>query len=178
MALKRQYQVTAAFSMASMTDVIFLLLIFFMVTSTFVIPMAMEVNLPESSAEAPVKPSARIFITSDGAIYATFDNEEPREVMPDEMLTFLKLSQEQQPGSYVAVYADETVTYGRLIEVLDAGAANGIHMVLATKAAPESVRPAQADASEAKGNVAAAPAPAPGDAPAAVKTNPTSEATR
>ncbi|MFG6391606.1 MAG: biopolymer transporter ExbD, partial [Candidatus Amulumruptor sp.] len=51
MSLKRQYQVSAAFSMASMTDVIFLLLIFFMVTSTFVLPAAMEVNLPESSEE-------------------------------------------------------------------------------------------------------------------------------
>ena len=37
------------FSMASMTDVIFLLLIFFMVTSTFVSPSALEVNLPQSS---------------------------------------------------------------------------------------------------------------------------------
>lgn len=141
MALKRQYQVSAAFSMASMTDVIFLLLIFFMVTSTFVIPMAMEVNLPESSAEAPVKPSARIFVTTDGGIYATFEGEEPRLTAPDELVTFLKLAQEQAPESYVAVYADEAVTYGRLIEVLDAGAANGIKMVLATKAAPESVRP-------------------------------------
>ena len=37
------------FNMASMTDVIFLLLIFFMVTSTFVFPSALEVNLPQSS---------------------------------------------------------------------------------------------------------------------------------
>lgn len=149
MALKRQFQVSAAFSMASMTDVIFLLLIFFMVTSTFVIPMAMEVNLPESSSEAPVKPSARIFVTTDGGIYATFEGEEPRLTAPDEMVTFLKLAQEQAPESYVAVYADEAVTYGRLIEVLDAGAANGIKMVLATKAAPESVRPAGDNAPDA-----------------------------
>ncbi|MDE6099831.1 MAG: biopolymer transporter ExbD, partial [Paramuribaculum sp.] len=47
MALKRQYDMTSLFSMASMTDVIFLLLIFFMVTSTFVFPTALEVNLPQ-----------------------------------------------------------------------------------------------------------------------------------
>lgn len=49
MALKRQHRMMEVFSMASMTDVIFLLLIFFMVTSTFVFPTALEVNLPESS---------------------------------------------------------------------------------------------------------------------------------
>ena len=49
MALKRQHKTLSMFSMASMTDVIFLLLIFFMVTSTFVFPSALEVNLPQSS---------------------------------------------------------------------------------------------------------------------------------
>ena len=49
MALKRQYDMTALFSMASMTDIIFLLLIFFMVTSTYVFPTALELNLPQSS---------------------------------------------------------------------------------------------------------------------------------
>ena len=50
MALKRQFDMTSMFSMASMTDVIFLLLIFFMVTSTVVFPSALEINLPQSSA--------------------------------------------------------------------------------------------------------------------------------
>ena len=44
MALKRRTKVNEAFSMASMTDVIFLLLIFFMVTSTVVIPNAIKVT--------------------------------------------------------------------------------------------------------------------------------------
>ncbi|MDE6927434.1 MAG: biopolymer transporter ExbD, partial [Muribaculaceae bacterium] len=47
MALKRQQDMMATFSMASMTDVIFLLLVFFLVTSTFVFPTAMEIDLPE-----------------------------------------------------------------------------------------------------------------------------------
>ena len=48
MALKRRNRIEASFSMASMTDVIFLLLIFFMVTSTFVFPNAIKVLLPQS----------------------------------------------------------------------------------------------------------------------------------
>lgn len=157
MAIKRQFEVTATFSMASMTDVIFLLLIFFMVTSTFVMPMAMDVNLPESSSEAPVKPSARIFVNNQGSVYVSYDNEEPQAADPEQLLAFLKLSQEQTPESYVAVYADEDVTYGRLIEVLDAGAANGIKMVLATKKAPESVRPSLDGKSQKPDAAAAAP---------------------
>ena len=49
MALKRPNEVLSMYSMASMTDVIFLLLIFFMVTSTFVFPTALEINLSRSS---------------------------------------------------------------------------------------------------------------------------------
>ncbi len=141
MSLKRQYQVSAAFSMASMTDVIFLLLIFFMVTSTFVLPAAMEVNLPESSEETPLRPSARVYVDAAGEMYVTFDTEEPRAIGQEELMTFMQLASEQEPGSYVAVYADENITYGRLVQVLDMGAANGVRMVLATKPAPESVKP-------------------------------------
>ena len=50
----------AMFSMASMTDVIFLLLIFFMITSTFVFPTALEVNLPQSSVQTALKPGTRV----------------------------------------------------------------------------------------------------------------------
>lgn len=68
MALKRQYDMTSLFSMASMTDVIFLLLIFFMVTSTFVFPTALEVNLPQSSEQTAIKPSTRVFVDKDKVI--------------------------------------------------------------------------------------------------------------
>lgn len=135
--------------MASMTDVIFLLLIFFMVTSTFVLPAAMEVNLPESSEETPLRPSARVYVDAAGEMYVTFDTEDPRAIGPDELVTFMQLAKEQEPGSYVAVYADENITYGKLVQVLDMGAANGVRMVLATKPAPESVKPQQPQTSAA-----------------------------
>lgn len=141
MSLKQQYKVTAAFSMASMTDVIFLLLIFFMVTSTFVLPNVLEVNLPQSTAEKSIRPEIRVYITEDSRLYAVFENQEPKEVDADQLITFIKLAQEQNPDGYVAVYADENVTYGRLIEVLDLGARSGVKMVLATKAAPADTKP-------------------------------------
>ena len=47
MALKRKTKVADTFSMASMTDVIFLLLIFFLVTSTIIVPNTIKVTLPD-----------------------------------------------------------------------------------------------------------------------------------
>lgn len=131
----------AAFSMASMTDVIFLLLIFFMVTSTFVFPTALEVNLPESSKQTALKPSTRVYIDKAGAIYATADESEPVAVDMEQLLQFLKNTRNETEDDYIAVYADEEVTYGTLVKVLDLGAQNNLKMVLATKPAPASARP-------------------------------------
>ena len=85
--------------MASMTDVIFLLLIFFMVTSTFVLPAAMEVNLPESSEETPLRPSARVYVDAAGVMFVTFDTEEPHAIGDEELVTFMQLASKQEPGS-------------------------------------------------------------------------------
>lgn len=143
MALKRQYDMTSLFSMASMTDVIFLLLIFFMVTSTFVFPTALEINLPQSSEQTALKPSTRVYIDKEQIIYASFAEEEPQAVTDEQLLGFLQLAQSQQPDGVIALYADAEVPYGRLVEVLDLGARNGLKMVLATKPAPSSARPRQ-----------------------------------
>lgn len=145
MALKRQNTMMAAFSMASMTDVIFLLLIFFMVTSTFVFPTALEVNLPQSSKQTALKPTTRVYIDKAGVIYATADESEPVAMDMGALLDFLRQQASRPEGAeeYIAVYADEEVTYGTLVKVLDLGAQNNLKMVLATKPAPVSARPAQ-----------------------------------
>ncbi len=132
MALKRQHDMMAAFSMASMTDVIFLLLIFFMVTSTFVFPNALEVNLPQSSQQTAIKPGTRVYIDSDLNLYASFGEESPAPVSADALPAFLRLAHEQAPESYIALYADKEVPYGKIVELLDMGAANSLKMVLAT----------------------------------------------
>lgn len=129
--------------MASMTDVIFLLLIFFMVTSTFIFPTALEVNLPQSSEQTALKPSKRVYLDSEGRIFVSVAGDrEPQEVADlDRLLTFLQLAAENPDEDYIAVYADEDVTYGRLVEVLDLGARNNLKMVLATKPAPATAQP-------------------------------------
>ena len=123
------------FHMASMTDVIFLLLIFFMVTSTFVFPSALEVNLPQSSEQTAVKPGTRVWIDKDLNLFAAFGDEEPKPLKSDELMTFLQLAQQNSPEAFIALYADEEVPYGKIVEVLDNGARLNVKIVLATKPA-------------------------------------------
>ncbi|MCC8176025.1 MAG: biopolymer transporter ExbD [Bacteroidales bacterium] len=136
MALKRQNNMMATFSMASMTDVIFLLLIFFMVTSTFVFPTALQLNLPQSSEQTAIKPGTRVYIDHDRKLYASYGDEQPQPVEDGNLLPFLLLAQEHQPDGYIAVYADEEVPYGDIVKVLNVGAQNNLKMVLATKPTP------------------------------------------
>lgn len=145
MALKRQYDMTALFSMASMTDVIFLLLIFFMVTSTYVFPTALELNLPQSSEQTSLKPSTRVYIYPEGDIIVQYADEDPAAATLESLEPFLLEAQSRQAEGEqlnIAIYADEEVSYGQIVKILDIGARNGLKMVLATQAAPTKVETA------------------------------------
>ena len=129
MALKRPNDMMAAFSMASMTDVIFLLLVFFMVTSTYIFPTAIDVNLPQGTEQTPEKPVTRVYIDREGQYFVSMADTDPVAV-PSDSLAVVLLS---YPEGGVAVYADEEVPYGKVVEVLNLGAANSLKMVLATR---------------------------------------------
>ena len=138
MALKRQHRTLSMFSMASMTDIIFLLLIFFMVTSTFVFPSALEVNLPQSSEQTAIKPSTRIYVDKDLNMFATQKTAEGSEsdllpIAPEQLEGFMQALKAGNPDEFVAVYADEEVNYGKIVEILDKGSKQGVKIVLATK---------------------------------------------
>ena len=107
------------FSMASMTDVIFLLLIFFLVTSTFVFPSALEVNLPQSSEQTAIKPSTRIYVDKNLNMYATQTSETGESdllpIAPEQLEGFMQALKAGNPNEFVAVYADEEVNYGKIV---------------------------------------------------------------
>lgn len=137
MSLKRQNDMQATFSMASMTDVIFLLLVFFLVTSTFVFPTALDINLPQGTTQTPAKPTTRVFIDAEGEYFVSYNEGEPQAVSPEGLVPMLTTIKAQDPESGIAVYADVDVAYGKVVEVLNLGAANSLKMVLATKPAPD-----------------------------------------
>ena len=125
----------AVFSMASLTDVIFLLLIFFMVTSTYVFPTALEINLPQSTEQTSVKPSLNISLDAEGNLYVNATGEDPLRVERIEDLeAWLRQAAADNPGSSVALRADRSIAYGDIVEIINAGARADVKIVLATKA--------------------------------------------
>ena len=140
MALKRHFQTLDTFSMSSMTDVIFLLLIFFMVTSTLVFPAAIDVNLPQSSTQSSEKPVTEIYLDSDARLWLVVDRRDsvagasvPRPVSRDELKASLMLLQQNDSLNSVALYADSTVAYARVVEILEMASKNDFRLVLATQ---------------------------------------------
>lgn len=126
--------------MSSMTDVIFLLLIFFMVTSTLIFPAALEVNLPQSSETTQLKPVTEVYIDSLQQLYIVMDRNDTtgtanqlQKVDEAQLMSSLRLIQSQDSLRAVALYADKSIDYGRVVDVLDMAARNNLKMVLSTK---------------------------------------------
>ena len=133
MAIKRRHHINASFSMASMTDVIFLLLIFFMVTSTVVFPNAIKVNLPQSKQQAAAKPLSRVTIDVDGRYFVVFGNEREQQVDEAALTEFLLATRAREPEMYVALYADESVPYREIVKILNIANEHHLKMVLSTR---------------------------------------------
>lgn len=119
--------------MSSMTDVIFLLLIFFMVTSTVVFPNAIKVLLPQSKKQTAASPMTRVTIDKELNYYVAFGNEREKMVAFDQITPFLQESQAKEPEMYVALYADESVPYREVVKVLNIANENKFKMVIATR---------------------------------------------
>lgn len=133
MALKRRTKITPLFSMTSMTDVIFLLLIFFMITSTVVSPNAIKVLLPQGKEQTSAKPLTRVIIDKDLNMYAAFGNDTEQPVTAEELPAFLNECAAREPEMYVALYADESVPYREIVKILNIANENKFKMVLATR---------------------------------------------
>lgn len=133
MALKQRFNLEANFSMASMTDVIFLLLIFFMITSTIVVPNAIKVLLPQSQQQAQAKPITRVTIDKDLTYYVANANETERMVSFEDITPFLQNAYTEDPDIFVALYADEEVPYREIVRILDIANQNKFKMVLMTR---------------------------------------------
>ena len=134
MALKHRNKVNVNFSMASMTDIVFLLLLFFMITSTMVAPNALKLLLPQSNNQTVAKAITTISITADLKYYI---NEEGnlRNVAFSEIEPFLQKMIKQNEETYLALHADKTVPIEQVVNVMNIAKRHQIKMILAT--APE-----------------------------------------
>ena len=128
MALKSRNKVSPNFNMSSMTDIVFLLLIFFMLTSTLVSPNALKLLLPNSKAKTLEKQTISVSINKDLDFYI---NE--NLVIVSNLENELKqvLSQQQEPA--IILHADKTVDIEHVVKVMDIAYRNKYKIVLATK---------------------------------------------
>ena len=133
MALKKRNKANASFSMSSMTDLVFLLLIFFMITSTVVTPSAIKLLLPQSSSQASAKPLTRVYIDSNINFYVAEGKNKERQVAFEDIEPFLQSVVLAEPEMYIALYADESVPYREIVKVLNIANKNKFKLVIATR---------------------------------------------
>jgi len=128
-AIKTRYNVSSEFSMASMTDIIFLLLIFFIIVSTLVSPNALKVLLPNSTSKTTGKQTVSVTIQGDLTFYI---NAKPVEVEFVEAGLKRLLVGETKPG--IILHVDKTVPIEYAVKIMDIANRNKYELVLATKA--------------------------------------------
>lgn len=134
MALKKSNKIDSSFSMSSMTDIIFLLLLFFMIASTMSAPNDMKVNLPQSLAKTATKANiVKIGITAEGEYSIADNGSKPRQVHFEEIEPYLQTVHAADSTTYVALHADELVPYREIVKILDIANENRLKLVIATK---------------------------------------------
>ena len=115
----------AAIDMTPMLDIVFIMLIFFIVTTVFVKEAGIEVNKPEAS-QAFLHKNANIFIavTEDGTVWMN-----KSEVAVDSVRASLERLLTEQPTDYVFIQADVKAKHGVVVKVMDQVKAAGIDRV-------------------------------------------------
>ena len=128
MALRSKHKLSAAFSMSSMTDIVFLLLIFFMLTSTLVTTNALDLVLPNSTAQTVKKQRVSVSINED---LEYFIDKEAVELKYIEVQLIDKLV--VQDEQVVVLRVDKSVPVEYAVEVMDIAYRNKFKIVLATQ---------------------------------------------
>ena len=127
MSLRSKNKVSANFSMSSMTDIVFLLLIFFMLTSTLVSANALKLLLPNSKARTLEKQTISVSITPEIEYYIE-DQKFPFDQLENQLKQ--RLANEQEPA--IVLHADKTVDIEFAVKVMDIAYRNKYKVVLAT----------------------------------------------
>jgi len=115
MAIQTRNKRSFQFSMASMSDLVFLLLIFFMLTSTLVAPNAIKLLLPQSSSKTMAKQTVTVYINDR---FEYFLNE--TQISTDQMETLIGESLAGQVDGSVVLRADQSVPVQHIVNVIDA----------------------------------------------------------
>lgn len=128
MNLRGRNKVTPEFNMSSMTDIVFLLLIFFMIASTLVTTSAIDILLPKASGKTENKKSVAVSIKENLTFY--IDQKLVGESVLENELKIL-LADKEEPT--IVLRADKSVAVEHVVKVMDIANRNQFKVILAVK---------------------------------------------
>ena len=130
MAIKSRNKVNAQFSMSSMTDIVFLLLFFFMITSTMVHPNALKLLLPQSNSQVSAKPITTVSINRNLDFYI---ENTPIDFGRLEAALKVKFDGVPEEDRTVALHAEKSVPIDEVVKVMNIAKNNRYKLILATQ---------------------------------------------
>ena len=128
MNIRGRHKITPEFNMSSMTDIVFLLLIFFMLASTLVTTNAIDILLPKASGKTENKKSVAVSIKKDLTYF--IDQQQTTETQLESQL-ITKLKTDQSPT--IVLRAEEPVPIDHVVKVMDIANRNKFKIILAVK---------------------------------------------
>jgi len=129
MALESRNKTNKNFAMSGMTDIVFLLLIFFMLTSTLIVPVAQDLELPESNNQTQSNPVLVVSIAPDRSIWVDDQSYQLGEL---ENVLRLKLESYGEAPT-VRLNADKNLNMEEVFAFLDIAKRNSYKVILGTR---------------------------------------------
>lgn len=128
MNIRGRNKVTPEFNMSSMTDIVFLLLIFFMLASTLVTTNAIDILLPKATGKTENKKSIAVSIKEDLTYYI----DQKQINTPELESELINLLQEEESPTIV-LRAEKSVPIDNVVQVMDIANRNKFKVILAVK---------------------------------------------
>ena len=118
---KKKRRVAIRIDMTPMVDVAFLLLTFFMLTTAFTRPQAMEINLPPGDTKVEVAASnlMTLRVVPDGSIYWSIGTEAPKKVEWKDFRNLIIQSNKANPRLITLIKVDRKAKYQDMIDIID-----------------------------------------------------------
>ena len=115
MAIESRNKRKIDFNSSSMSDLVFLLLIFFMLTSTLVAPNAIKLLLPSSSSKTMSKQTITVYVDDKNQYYI-----EDRAIDEDDLQSEIKVALAGQLEGTVVIRSDKNVAVQYIVNIIDA----------------------------------------------------------
>lgn len=128
MAIRSRNKVELSFSMSSMTDIVFLLLIFFIILSTLVSPFGAKVDLPSGKARIKDIPKMNLTVTSD--LNYQLDGQ---SVTRNQLERIFSERQNEENKPSIILNVDKSIPTGETVSILSLAKEYGFGIVIATK---------------------------------------------